>query len=249
MIIKLLVEGGNMKPNPALAQQLGPKGINLGKVISDINIATKEFQGITVPVNLDVDTKTKDFKVIVLSPPTSQLIKKELGIELASGERKKLIVGNLAIEQVISVAKAKHNNMLAKEFISALKSVIGSCLSMGVIIENKDPKEILQEIAEGKYASEIKSQKTELSEDKKAQLKKFFSEIKSKQESVKKKEEEEKAAAEQAKADAATAKPAAATAGTATKTAAATPAAAKAATPAAATAKSAAKPAAAKKGK
>jgi len=242
MIMKLLVEGGNMKANPAMAQQLGPKGINIAKVLSSINEATKDFKGLTVPVELDIDAKTKDFKVNVLSPPTSQLLKKEAGIDLASGERKKVIVGNLAIEQVIAVAKAKQNNMLSKDFISALKSVIGSCLSMGILIENKDPKEVLKEISEGKYDSEIKNQKTEVSAEKKAALSKFFSEIKSKQESIKKKEEEEKTAAEAAKAEIATAKPSeAAKAG---EKAAATPAAAKAATPAAA-----AKPAAAKKGK
>ena len=37
MIIKLLIEGGDMKPGPAVAQQLGPMGVNMGKVISDVN--------------------------------------------------------------------------------------------------------------------------------------------------------------------------------------------------------------------
>ena len=32
MIIKLLVDGGNMKPGPALAQKLGPLGLNMGKI-------------------------------------------------------------------------------------------------------------------------------------------------------------------------------------------------------------------------
>ena len=38
--IKLLVEGGSMTPGPAIAQQLGPMGINIGQVISDVNTAT-----------------------------------------------------------------------------------------------------------------------------------------------------------------------------------------------------------------
>ena len=100
-IIKMLVEGGNMKPGPTIAQQLGPMGLNLGKVIADINAATTDFKGMNVPVNLDVNPKTKTYTIAVLSPPTSELIKKEAGIELASGNRKKLIVGNLAIEQLI----------------------------------------------------------------------------------------------------------------------------------------------------
>lgn len=196
-----------MKPGPAVAQQLGPMGINIGKVISDINIATEEFKGITVPVHLDVNSKTKNFTIKVLSPPTSELIKKELKIEKASGERKKLIVGNLAIEQVITITKTKQKNLLAKEFISALKSIIGTCMTLGVLIENKDPKEVLEEIKNGLYKDEITSQKTLVSPEKKAKIDDFFKEIDKAQQEAKKKEEEEKAAAEQAKAQEATAKP------------------------------------------
>src|SRR3989338_4006113 len=96
--IKLLVDGGAMKPGPAIAQQLGPMGINIGKVISDVNTATAVFKGMQVPVNLEVDAKSKSFTITVLSPSVSALIKKEAGIELASGERKKYQVGNLSIE-------------------------------------------------------------------------------------------------------------------------------------------------------
>ncbi len=206
MLIKLLVDGGEMKPGPALAQKLGPMGINIAKVISEVNNATKEFKGLQVPVHLDIDEKTKSFSVKVMTPTVSALIKKELGIEKASGERKKFVVGNLAIEQVISITKQKYPDMLAKEFISALKSVIGSCMSMGVLIENKDPKEVLEEIKNGKYKEEIESMKTEVSPEKRKRLDDFFREIQLKQEEVKKKEEEEKAAAEEKAAEEATKK-------------------------------------------
>ena len=78
-----------MTPGPAVAQQLGPMGINIGQVIADVNTATSEFKGVTVPVHLTVDSKTKEISIKVLSPPTSELIKKELKIEKASGERLK----------------------------------------------------------------------------------------------------------------------------------------------------------------
>ncbi len=206
--IKLLVDGGAMKPGPAIAQQIGPMGINMGKVISDINAATLAFKGMQVPVNLDVNAKTKTFTIKVLSPSVAALLKKELGIEMGSGERKKVQVGNLAIEQLISVTKQKQSGMLAKEFIGALRSVIGSCMAMGVLIESKDPKEVLQEITDGKYDKEIKSQKTEASAEKLKELKDYFTQVQSKQQEAKKKEEEAKAAEEAAKAAAATAKPA-----------------------------------------
>jgi large subunit ribosomal protein L11 len=240
-LIKLMVDGGDMKPGPAIAQQLGPMGINIGKVLSDINSATKDFKGMQVPVHLDVDGKTKTYNIKVLSPTVSALLKKETGLESGSGARKKNIVGNISMEQIIGIAKTKHSSMLAKEFLAAVKSTIGSCMSMGLLIDNKDPKEIIEDIKEGKYDKEIKSQKTELSAEKKKDLSEFFNKIKGQQEAAKKKEEEEKAAAEALKAAAATAAPVAG----ATPVAGTAPVAG--ATPTAAGAKPAAKPAAAKK--
>jgi large subunit ribosomal protein L11 len=204
-ILKMLVEGGNMKPGPTVAQQLGPMGLNMGKIIADINTATKDFKGMNVPINLDVNAKTKTYTIAVLTPPTSELIKKELGIEMGSGDRKKTIVGNLAIEQVIAVTKTKYSGSLAKDFLSAFKSVIGSCLSMGTLIESKDPKEFLEEIKQGKFKKELQEQKTEVSPEKKKELASYFSSVKAKQEEAKKKEEEAKAAEEAAKVAAAAA--------------------------------------------
>jgi large subunit ribosomal protein L11 len=198
--IKLLVEGGDMKPGPAIAQQLGPMGVNMGKVLSEVNSATKRFKGMTVPVNLNIDSKTKEFKIKVLSPPTSELIKKELEIEKASGERKKIVVGNISIEQIISITKTKYPSMLSKNFLSALKSVIGTCMALGVLIENKDPKEILEDIEKGKYKKEIETKKTELSPGKRKALKEFFQKIEEEQQAALKAEEEAKAAEEEAKA-------------------------------------------------
>ena len=44
MNIKLLVEGGAMKPGPALSQKLGPAGIPINKVIEKINQETASFK-------------------------------------------------------------------------------------------------------------------------------------------------------------------------------------------------------------
>ena len=200
MIIKLLVDACDMKPNPGIAQKLGPLGINIGKVIQEVNSATKEFKGMKVPVALDINTKTKEFSIKVYSPPVSELIKKELGIEKASGDHKKLKAGNLAIEQVIKIAKIKHQDMLSKSFKSAVKSVVGSCASLGVLIENKDAKEVEEEIVAGKYDNEISQEKTEADEEKLKQLKKYFEDLRKKQEEIIRKEEEAKAAEEAAKA-------------------------------------------------
>src|SRR6056297_585867 len=120
MQVKLLVEGGAMKPGPALSQKIGPLGMNMNEVISKVNDATKDFKGLKVPVELDINTKTKEFGVNVFSPPVSELIKKELGIEKGSGEQRVTLMGNLPIERAISIAKTKMPNLLCKDLKAAV---------------------------------------------------------------------------------------------------------------------------------
>ena len=197
MTIKLLIEGGNMTPGPAIAQQLGPKGINIGAVISKVNESTKEFKGMKVPVELEINEKTKEFKIKISPPPTSELLKKELKLEKGTADHKKQKVGNASIEEVIKITKIKFPQMLEKEFKTAVKSIIGTCASIGIFVENKEPKELLKDIEEGKFEKEINEQLTETSPEKRKELDKFFNDVKTAQEA---KLLEEKKAAEEAEA-------------------------------------------------
>lgn len=221
MQIKILAEGGSMKPGPALSQQLGPAGINIGQVINQINESTQLFKGLTVPITIDVDAATKKFTITVSSPPVSELLKKELGLAKGSGEQKKSYASNASIEQIISVAKQKYPNMLAKDFKSAVKTVVGTCTSLGVLVENYPASEVGRQIDEGKFHAEIKSQKTETDEDKKIKLNEYFKSVHAKQEQLKKQEEEAAKAAEAEKVAAAPATVATTPTATATATTAA----------------------------
>lgn len=204
MQVKLLIEGGNMQPGPALSQKLGPAGINMGQVISKVNESTSDFKGLKVPVELDINMDTKEFEVKVFSPPVSELIKKELGLEKGSGEQAKMQVGNASIEQIISISKTKLPNLFCKDLKAAVKSVVGTCTSLGVLVENKPASEIGEDIDNGKYDSEISQEKTETSPEKKAKLEEYFNEVHTEQEKAKKAEEaaaEEEAAAKEAPAE------------------------------------------------
>lgn len=200
MIIKILADGGAMKPGPALSQKLGPAGINVAQVITKVNEATKDFAGMKVPVELNVDSATKNFEVQVFSPPVAELLKKELGIEKGSGEQKNLNVANASIEQIISVAKTKMQNLLCRDLKSAVKTVVGTCVSLGILIENKPAAEIEKEIEEGKYDKEISEEKTETSDEKKKELDEYFAKIKSEQDKLIKQKEQAKQAEEEKKA-------------------------------------------------
>jgi large subunit ribosomal protein L11 len=53
------------------------------------------------------------------------------------------------MEQVLRIAKIKRPEFLAKTLKSATKEVLGSCVSMGVTVDSKDPREIQKEIDSG----------------------------------------------------------------------------------------------------
>lgn len=199
--VEALVDGGKASAAPPLGSSLGPLKVNIGQVISGINEKTKVFSGMKVPVRVIVDIETKEFQIEVGTPPTSQLIKKEINLEVGSGEPNKLKVGVLGFEQIIKIAKMKKDSLLVNNFKAAVKTVVGACGSMGILIDNEDFKVVMKKIDEGKYDSLIKDEKTDVSEEKKSELERINKELKAEQRVLAKKKEEEKAAAaaEQAK--------------------------------------------------
>ncbi len=76
--------------------------------------------------------------------------------KLKKVKKEREIIADVKMEQCIKVAKMKRESLLAKSFKSAVKEVIGSCVSMPVTVEGKKPKEVLQEIDEGKYDNLLK---------------------------------------------------------------------------------------------
>lgn len=150
-IVELLVSGGQATAGPPLGPALGPLGINTMAVVNKINELTKDYAGMKVPVKVAVDVETKTFEVTVGTPTSSALIVSELKIEKGSGTPNTAKVGNLSMEQVIRIAKIKRKELLAATLEKAAKEVLGTCVSMGVTVEGKDPREVQAEIDEGKY--------------------------------------------------------------------------------------------------
>ena len=141
--IDLLIEGGKATPGPPLGPTLAPMGINIVKVIAEINEKTKAFQGMKVPVKVTVDTVTKAFEIKVGLPPTSQLLLKEAGIEKGSGTAS---TGDITLEKVVKVAKIKAEHSLSRDIKNMVKEVLGTCVSLGLKIDGKDPKLVQKEV-------------------------------------------------------------------------------------------------------
>lgn len=153
-VIEVLVPGGKATPGPPLGPTLGPFGLNVKAIIDKINEETKAFNGMKVPIKLTIDDK-KQFTIQVGTPPTSSLIKKELGIELGSATPNEKFVGNLTIRQAVVIAKMKKNDSLSKSLKNGVKEVIGTCSTMGVTVEGMKAREAIATVNSGKFDSEF----------------------------------------------------------------------------------------------
>lgn len=160
--VDALVEGGKATPAPPLGPSLAPLGINVGKVVADINAATKEFAGMRVPVKIMVDTDTKAYTIEVGTPPVSSLIKNLAKLEKLAQHAGREKVADLRMEQIIKIVKMKEASLPAKTRNDAVKCVLGTCLSGGVLVEGKDPRDVIKDVDAGIYNEKIKLGKTEL---------------------------------------------------------------------------------------
>lgn len=149
--IDVMVDGGKANAGP-LGPALGPTGINIGEVVQAINEKTAEFNGMQVPVKIKIGDK-KDFTITVGTPPASALIKDKLGLKSGSGNAKKDFVGDLSVEQAISVAKMKFDDLLGADLKNKTREVAGTCTSMGVTFEGKDPREAKARFDAGEFDS------------------------------------------------------------------------------------------------
>ncbi|MEM3022204.1 MAG: 50S ribosomal protein L11, partial [Candidatus Bathyarchaeia archaeon] len=80
------------------------------------------------------------------TPSAAALIVKELGIEKGSGNPKAEKVGDISLESVRRIAEIKMADGYAKDLKGAMKEVLGTCLSMGVTVGGKDPREVQREL-------------------------------------------------------------------------------------------------------
>lgn len=149
--VSALVTGGEASAGPPLGPALGPMGVNVLQVVNTINDKTKDFSGMKVPVKVKVDPDTKKFTVEVGVPPTAALINKEAGVNKGSGTAGTTFAGNIGIEGAIKIAKMKLDSSYAKDVKGAVKEVIGTCVSLGMQVDNKPAKEIYADIQAGKY--------------------------------------------------------------------------------------------------
>jgi len=133
-VVKIQITGGKVAAGPPVGTALGPKGINLGQFVQQVNEATKEKAGQTIPVEVTIYTD-RSFEFKLKTPPASYLLRVAAGLEKGSGEPNKNKVGSVTVAQVRAIAEQKMEDLNANDIDAAANIVAGTARSMGIDVK------------------------------------------------------------------------------------------------------------------
>ena len=133
-IVKLQLPAGKATPGPPVGSSLGPHGINIAAFTKEFNERTAKQAGLIIPVVITI-YQDRSFEFVLKTPPAAVLVKKALGIESGSGKPNKTKVGKITMAQIREIAETKMPDLNASSVEQAMTMVIGTCKSMGVVVE------------------------------------------------------------------------------------------------------------------
>ena len=134
VVIKITIPAGKATAAPPIGPTLAPYGIATQDFCSQFNERTKDGQGILTPVVLTI-YEDRTFSFILKTPPTSELIRRELKIKKGSGEPNLKKVGTLTKEQIKRIFEIKQPDLNTNDFGKATKIIEGTAKQMGVEVE------------------------------------------------------------------------------------------------------------------
>ncbi|WMC19629.1 MAG: 50S ribosomal protein L11 [Enterobacteriaceae bacterium PC38] len=133
--LKLQILARMANPTPPVGPALGQKGINIMDFCKKFNNITNKFEkGTPIPVIITIYSD-KSYKFIIKTPPTAFLLKKSVGIKLGSKKPNKDIIGNITYSEIKKIAKIKSIDMTGSNINSVIKSIIGTAISIGLIVK------------------------------------------------------------------------------------------------------------------
>ena len=133
-IIKLQIPAGQANPAPPVGPALGQHGTNIMAFCKEYNERTAGQAGSIIPVEITV-FDDRSFTFVTKTPPTSDLLKKALGVEKGSTASGRERVGLLSREKLREIAELKIRDLNATSIEAAERIIEGTARSMGIEIE------------------------------------------------------------------------------------------------------------------
>lgn len=135
-VIKLQIEAGKANPAPPVGPALGQHGINIMGFCKEYNDRTSSQAGSIVPVEINV-YEDRSFTFVTKTSPTTDLLKKALGVEKGSGAAGREQLTMLSREKLHEIAEQKAKDLNATSIEAAEHIVAGTARSMGIEIEQE----------------------------------------------------------------------------------------------------------------
>jgi large subunit ribosomal protein L11 len=151
-----IVPGGGASGGPPIGPALGPLGVNIMQIVAEINKQTDEYNGTPVPVDVFIDTDTREFIVKVGMLSTFALLTQAVKITKGSSTPNSVKVGDLTFNELVGVAKKKKPGLYAADLKAAVREVLGTCHSMGVTVDGKSAGEVQELIKSGAFDAQLK---------------------------------------------------------------------------------------------
>jgi len=133
-VIKLQIPAGKANPAPPVGPALGQYGLNIMAFCKEYNERTSKQVGSIIPVEITV-FEDRSFTFITKTPPTTDLLKKALGIEKGASSSGHEEVGKLSRAQLREIAQLKAKDLNAITTEGAERIIEGTARSMGIEIE------------------------------------------------------------------------------------------------------------------
>ncbi|MFC1992780.1 50S ribosomal protein L11 [Chloroflexota bacterium] len=133
-IIKLQIEAGKATPAPPVGPALGQHGANIMAFCKEYNERTSSQGGSIIPVDITI-FDDRSFTFVTKTPPTTDLIKKALGIEKGSSTTGREKAGQLSRDKLREIAQLKAKDLNAIDIEGAEKIIEGTARSMGIETE------------------------------------------------------------------------------------------------------------------
>ena len=130
-VVKIQIPAGQASPAPPVGTALGPHGVAIMDFCRDYNAATEDRRGQIIPAEITI-FEDRSFSFVLKTPPTTYLIKKAAGIELAANNTGRETVGSITDAQVAEIAEIKMPDLNAIDLDGAKLQVAGTARSMGV---------------------------------------------------------------------------------------------------------------------
>jgi large subunit ribosomal protein L11 len=131
VILKLNLPAGEATPAPPVGPALGQHGIPIMDFVKQYNDKTKEQKGNIIPAVITV-YEDRSFTFVTKLPPVSAMIKKAMGLKIASKKPGRESAGNISKEQVKEIAEKKLGDLNTETLEAAIKTVEGTARSMGI---------------------------------------------------------------------------------------------------------------------